>query len=881
MPRVFHLIFHTHWDREWYLPEPAFRVRLVGMLDDVLERLEQEPEFRSFLLDGQTILAEDYLRVRPDRAPALRTAVGAGRLQVGPWYVLADEQIPSGESMVRNLLAGRADAEGLGARLDVLYSPDAFGHPAMLPDLAREFGLSAGVVWRGLGSVGGDLARWRGPAGGEVLLYHLPPGGYEVGAALPAEADALARAWPPVRESVVSRAATRHVAVFVGADHHRAHAAPERLRRLLTQREPEHEVRISRVDEFLAAAAGEAAAVPEIGGELRWSDGYTWTLQGAHGTRAPHKRRNAGLEVRLERVAEPLVALAGAPGDLRALLNHAWRALLANQFHDSICGTASDAVAAAMTARFADVDALVAEVCRRALHRRLGHAADRARDDAAAVAPRLVLWNPAPRTRTGVVLADLSWFRRDVLVGPPGTGAPRIGSGAPPFAMVAPDGRLLPVQVVGRRLAHERIDADRHYPDQDEVEVVRVAFEAPALDGLAVQTHAARPGAVVPRRTRPDIRVRGRMLANERLTVEIGPGGALALTDHASGERYQGLLRLESGLDAGDTYTWAPARDDRVARSVGAVQVRVLAAGPYAGVVEARWSFAAGRHPSGRGRGRVEARLVLRLHAGSPLVHCTLELDNGAIDHRLRLRCPMGLAGSPIVTGAQFGLVSRKPVAVDPAEHSHETAVATAPAHRIAAAASGGRGLALLAPGFFELEWTEEGDLLVTALRAVGQLSRGDLPTRPGHAGWPTPTPLAQCLGPDRIDLALAPVTAGDLDGGDALNALWEDAFLPVSAWWLRDAVPPLASPDSIALEGRGLVVSAIKPAEAGVGLVLRCYNAGKRRAAGCWRFGVPRTEAARVRADEREPRPVPLTERGRGLPFDAEPAEWITHLVR
>ncbi len=880
MSLVFHLIFHTHWDREWYLPEPAFRVRLIGLLDDALGRLEREPAFRSFLLDGQTVLVADYLAVRPDARDALRAAVGAGRLQVGPWYVLADEQIPSGESLVRNLLAGRADAERLGKRLDVLYSPDAFGHPAMVPDLAREFSLPAGVLWRGLTDLGSDLARWRGPAGGELLLYHLPPSGYEIGAALPADGEALADAWPPVRDALVARAATRHVAVFVGADHHRAHAAPELLRRLLVQLEPEHEVRISRLDEYLAAAGEEIREAPTVGGELR-SHGYTWALQGTHGTRAPLKRRNAALEVRLERIAEPLVALAGGNDDLRAALDGAWRALLANQFHDSICGTVADAVALTMEARFAEVEATVDEVTRRALHRRLGHDPDRARQSPGAVAPRLAVWNPAARPRAGVVLADISWFRRDVLVGPPGARLPRSGAGAPAFSLVAGDGRVLPVQVLGRRSGHERIDADSHYPDQDEVDVVRVAFECPPLDGLALDALAVRPGVPAARRSGPDVRIRGRTLANERLRVEVTPGGALALTDRATGARYDGLLRLESSLDAGDCYTWSPAAGGRPARSAGVVRVRPLATGPHAGVLEARWSFQAGRHPAGRGAGRIDARLVLRLHQGSALLYCSLELDNGAIDHRLRLRVPTGLAGSRLTTGTQFGMVTREPVRIDAPAHPREIPAATAPAHRVAAAAAGSRGLAIFAPGFFEVEWTAGGDILVTALRAVGQLSRGDLPARPGHAGWPTPTPLAQCLGVDRIDLALGPVSERDLERPDRLSALWEDALLPVSAWWLRDAVPPLAAPDAVALEGRGLVLSAIKPAENGSGLVLRCYNAGTSATAGCWRFRPPRAGAVRLRADEREPRPAPLMEGGCVLPFDAAPHEWVTHLVR
>jgi alpha-mannosidase len=203
------------------------------------------------------------------------------------------------------------------------------------------------------------------------------------------------------------------------------------------------------------------------------------------------------------------------------------------------------------------------------------------------------------------------------------------------------------------------------------------------------------------------------------------------------------------------------------------------------------------------------------------------------------------------------------------------------PAHRFAAAASVNRGLALLTPGFCELEWTEAGDLLFTVLRAVGQLSRGDLPTRPGHAGWPEPTPLAQCLGQDRLDLALVPVSADDVKHSARLHTRWEDAFLPVAAWWLRDAVPPLRPSSFAELDSDRLVVSAVKPASGGEGVILRCYNPETVTISAAWRFASRLSSALRVRADEREPRAASLIEDGHLLPFEAAPGEWVTHLVR
>src|SRR6266850_2401162 len=317
---IFHLIPHTHWDREWYLPRAALQARLVSVTDDLIERLQAHPGYRSFLLDGQTVLVEDYLRARPDREGDVRALVKTGRLQVGPWNVLADEQIPSGEGLVRNLLLGAADAERLGGRLDVLYSPDAFGHPPAWPTLAREFGIRYGVVWRGLGGEAGqerDLYRWRGLDQKEVLLWHLPRAGYEIGAALPADAERLFAAWAPVRGALVQRATGKHIPVFIGADHHAAHPDVPRLRDLLAELDPQSAFRVSRLDEFFQAAADGAKPAP-LAGELRWSYRYAWTLQGVHGTRAPLKRRYSAAELAVVRLAEPLAALARRAGGRRA-----------------------------------------------------------------------------------------------------------------------------------------------------------------------------------------------------------------------------------------------------------------------------------------------------------------------------------------------------------------------------------------------------------------------------------------------------------------------------------------------------------------------------------------------------------------------------------
>ena len=839
------------------------------MLDDLIERLESNPQFHSFLLDGQTVLLEDYLRVRPDAAQRVRALARSGRLQAGPWYILADELTPSGEALVRNLLAGLRDSRRIGDRLGALYSPDAFGHPAAWPALAREFGLAHGVLWRGLapGPGDGDLFRWRAPQGAEVLLYHLPRDGYEIGAALPADEALLPGAWARIRDTLVGRARSPHVAVFVGADHHAVHPEPVRLRDLLAALEPGHDVRISRLDQFLAAAARDAHSLPVIGGELRWSYGYTWTLQGTHGTRLPLKRANARAELLLERYAEPLSALARLTGgrDRAPLVSSAWRTLLRAQFHDTICGTTHDAAAIAAAGRIADAAMVAREAGRSALVELVGYDADHARRSAARAEPALVVWNAAARTRSGVATADLTFFRHDVLVGPPSGREVRIGPGRVPFSLVDERGDAVALQVIETREAIERMDAPRHYPDADAVDVVRVAFELPRVAGMGsavLRLDSARP----PARASSAAWGRGRRLGNDLIEVTIERDGRLSLDERHSGSRFAGLLGAEWEPDLGDAYTFEPAGQQPPRQFHGRASATLRATGPLIAIAEVRFEAPGAAF-----------RMFVSVRAGEPFVRIALDVDNHATERRLRLRLPLGLSGAPAVAGAAF--VSERRAAIEPvltgfpAEHP----VATAPAHRFAGSARGDRGLVLLSPGHFEHEWTAGGDLLFTVLRSVGQLSRDDLQARPGHAAWPTPIPGAQCLGRHRLELALAPISESELEGS-SVHRLWEDAFLPPQALWLRNADTLRPAPVTVELSGEGLVLSALKPAEQGSGMVLRCYNATGVPQMGRWRIQPVPREVNRVRADESMPRPVTMLRDGT-VEFTAEPHEIVTFM--
>src|SRR5579872_3438000 len=152
-PRRISIVPHTHWDREWYEPFQTFRLRLVHLIDGLLDLLESDPSYARFLLDGQMAVIDDYLEIRPENEARIRALAEAGRLTMGPWYILLDEFLVSGETIIRDLQMGLRRGAAFGGATEIGYLPDMFGHIAQMPQILRLAGFAHAVVWRGVPSV--------------------------------------------------------------------------------------------------------------------------------------------------------------------------------------------------------------------------------------------------------------------------------------------------------------------------------------------------------------------------------------------------------------------------------------------------------------------------------------------------------------------------------------------------------------------------------------------------------------------------------------------------------------------------------------------------------------------------------------------------------
>ena len=232
-PQPVHLVVvpHTHWDREWYQPFQEFRARLVRLIDRLLDLLDSDPAFAHFHFDGQTIVLEDYLEIRPDRRARLCRLIRAGRIAVGPWYILPDELLVSGESLIRNLQIGHRLAAEFGAPTKIGYLPDEFGHCAQMPQILAGFGIDNAVVWRGVGAdVTQTLFTWEGLDGTSAFTVYLPMSGYSNGRNLPESVDELREEIGAIIAEQASFRRIPSLLVMNGTDHQEPHATlPESL----------------------------------------------------------------------------------------------------------------------------------------------------------------------------------------------------------------------------------------------------------------------------------------------------------------------------------------------------------------------------------------------------------------------------------------------------------------------------------------------------------------------------------------------------------------------------------------------------------------------------------------------------------------------------
>ena len=778
---------HTHWDREWYDPFQTYRLKLVRLIDDLLDLMERDSSYVHFLLDGQLAVIDDYLEIRPENEGRLRALAAAGRITVGPWYILMDEFLVSGETIVRNLQKGILRGAAFGGVMEVGYLPDMFGHVAQMPQILDQAGLGHTVVWRGVPSpVERTAFVWSAPDGSSVRAEYLVAG-YGNGAALPEDAKHLVRRLTALEEEFAEFLTDGEPMLLMnGSDHLRPQPWLGRVVTEANALQDEFELSISSLSAYLEGTTRDGLV--EWQGELR--SGYRSNiLMGVGSNRVDVKQAASRAERSLEQLAEPLSALF-VPADRwpAPFLDLAWTLVVRNSAHDSICACSADDVVDAVLHRYAEARQLgdgLTEQAMQAIGRSMASAGP-------------VIVNPTARDRSGLV---------DVVVPAVGETGPHVQvlserSGLP--GSITLDGET--VRNMLGLLQGARIDDEAYVTD------VSLAEDETGLDVTLVIGPEPREGVPVEEikrelysrlSARPDLEVRltidqppirrvlarqeavqgfgwhrftpvplahpvrlagdpisGLTVTNDLLTVTVDPiFGTFSL------DGVPGYGQLVDDGDHGDTYNYSPPANDTVIDSPTSVVVTAGESGPVRATVEIAATYSWPEYVDGSSHSRVGSQdvtvhTVLELRADEPAVRVRTRFTNPSRDHRLRAHFPLPAPATSSRAECAFTVVERGLTAEG---RPGEFGLPTFPSRRFVQAG----GLTVVHEGLLEYELIDvvdrsdgtgpaAGTLALTQLRATGMLSRLGMSLRPLPAGPMNALDGPQMLGPVDVTYALA-----------------------------------------------------------------------------------------------------------------------------
>ena len=844
--RRVHIVPHTHWDREWYSSFQTFRLRLVDLLDDLLPRMEADPSYARFLLDGQLAVVDDYLAVRPEAEDRLRRLIGSGRIAVGPWYTLPDEFLVGGETLVRNLQLGQRRADHFGGAMPVGYLPDMFGHIAQMPQILAGFGFEHAVVWRGVPAAVERSGFWWEALDGTAVRAEYMPQGYGNGSALPDDAKAFARAVGAFVD-LWGDLLAGPVLWMNGTDHQMPQPWLGRVVAEANDVQDDLDLRISSLAEHLAEAPTEG--LPTWRGELR-SGARANLLMGVVSNRVDVRVAAARAERALLAGAEPLAALFLPPERWPgALLDEAWRGVILNSAHDSVCACSIDDVCTAVLHRYSES----ADIAEGLAERAVAHLAARVAHDGPVVvnptgAPRggvVELTLPGTEAPAGTQLlrtqkADAVLHRGPAAIVLPAAEEVDWVPGLTAFSLETPDGTVLVAsqrEGTGQMVTGDVRAAIAGVEETGELvlrvrQQPRVTFLASVAEVPGMGWRGWSPGdaagAAPVTVTDGDDGADGSgpVLANGLVTVAVDPADGTFAVDGTAG-----FGRLVDGGDVGDTYNWCPPATDTLVEAPDRVDVAVLERGPVRArvLIVTQYTWPAGRRGLDRRTGEVahEVFTTLELRAGERAVRVEVVVDNRSRDHRLRVHLPLPSPAVASRAECAFGVVERGLAAEG---GPTEAPLATYPAQRFVQAG----GLTVVHDGVSEYELVDVRDgaaheLALTLLRATGMLSQVPMPTRPLPAGPLVPAGDAQlqtrvtrryavAVGDDVDPYALAdevlvPLCVGGLDAaGRGPNASGAAATVPVD-------LPATGS----GLEVTGAVVSSV--VRQGDGLVVRVFN--------------------------------------------------------
>ncbi|MFX1527245.1 MAG: alpha-mannosidase [Promethearchaeota archaeon] len=754
------IVPETHWDREWYLPFQEYRARLVIMMDKLLDVLKQDPNYTNFTLDGQVIPLEDYLEVRPEKKEEIVKYVKEKRLSIGPSYVLPDEFLISGESLIRNLMIGHQISRSYGRVMKAGYIPDPFGHIAQLPQILKGFELPSIIFQRGFGDEFETQKLnmefiWKSPgSAASILAIHLILGyGSVADLNFSDKSGDYIRVLNKLKE-VVSKlenyTATPIVLLNSGSDHHEAH--PE-LPEIISRWNKKYPDKIMEQNDFEYYISKVLECKPQLKsyqGELRGGK-YSNIIASILSTRMWIKQRNTKIEYLFEKYTEPFSTITWILDKYHefpypaSYIQVGFKWLIKNHPHDSICGCSIDQVHNEMSTRFDWAEQIGNEIIKNSflyLIRLIGFKKSWTKIP-------LFVFNPLPWERKDLVefnfITEFFGYKTSTN-----------------FKVIDTNGEEIEYQYI-------RVEEEPRFKSMSSTSYLCCFLaEMPALGYKIYYLVPGKKAKTFPKEDK-DFKMTQNTLENQFFLVKVNLNGMIDVYDKKAKKWYEKIFLFEDVGDWGDEYDFSGPNENQTDLIYTSEDLNFLGIKPYIdGSTQKTIKLDLNLNlPESLSEDRFNREPVLvsnlitiyiTLYKEIKRIDFKLELENKSKDHRIRVLFPTGIESEKVDCDGHFYIISRN-VEIPKVDNWYQNPRPTNHQKDFISVNDRLRTFAILNKGLPEYETIKNPDgtisLAITILRCIEWLSRDDFVTRRDMAGPAFNTPEAQCLGKHSFDLSL------------------------------------------------------------------------------------------------------------------------------
>ncbi|UPR32935.1 mannosylglycerate hydrolase [Vibrio crassostreae] len=819
-----HITPHMHWDREWYFTTEESRILLVNNMEEIMNRLESDPEYKYYVLDGQTAVLEDYFAIKPENTERVKALVEAGKLIIGPWYSQTDTMQVSGESIVRNMMYGIRDCMKFGDAMKIGYLPDSFSMSSQLPMIYNGFDITRAMFWRGCSERHGTNKTeflWQSNDGSEVTAQVLPLG-YAIGKYLPQDEEGLRARLDKYFPVLEKPSVTKDILLPNGHDQMPIQKDIFEVMDKLREIYPDREFSMSRYEEVFEKVEAARDQLDTIKGEF--NDGkYMRVHRTISSTRMDIKLIHAEIENKIVNILEPLASIAWTLGFEyhHGLIEKMWKESMKNHAHDSIGCCCSDKVHAEILNRYILADDMATNLIHFYKRKIVDHMPDREGCD------KLAMFNLSPYEREEVVNTTITIRAQEFSI---------FDENENPVEYFIQDKRQIDPGKVDRQIVHYG-----NYDPFMEFDI-QIKRTVPAMGFTTLHIQGNEKGAV------KVAEQKDYLLENEYYRINVNDNGTLTIFDKETEQVFDQALRLEDGSDDGDEYDYSPSRQEwllysdefPVETSIDHQGFQSVANIAFRMNVPANLTE---REERTGQNGFIEAQCQVVLKQGSRRIEVRMELDNQADDHRVRVLVPTPFVSETVVADNQFGCITRPTndpaMAVWEEEKWKEAPVPVYQLMNFAALENGKAGMAIMSNGLREFEViASQGDenrdtFALTLFRGIGVLGKEELLLRPGRpSGIKIPTPDSQVRGKLVCEFTLCGFSGNHIDANimaqarDNVTQIECYNKIPYNAMKLNVGEQNLPMSFSLlSKQQSGAVLSVLKKAEDEDALIMRVYN--------------------------------------------------------